>query len=92
MANSHFRRNTIARIKINGVCLFDEFELREGISSAFQSWLSDDMAWRGKIDGLPFASLRRLELPFREEEVFTALNEIKGHKAPGSAGFILAFW
>ena len=44
MANSHFRRNTIARIKINGVWIPDEFELREGISSTFQSWLSNNMA------------------------------------------------
>ena len=35
MLNSHFRRNTIVRIKINGVWISNEFELREGISSAF---------------------------------------------------------
>ena len=55
------------------------------------------MAWRAEIDGLPFASLspeeaRRLELPFREEEVFTALNEMDGDKAAGPNGFTLAFW
>ena len=74
MANSHFRRNTIACIKINGVWISDEFELREEICSAFQSWLFDDMAWRAEIDELPFSSLSpeessRLELSFREEEV-----------------------
>ena len=55
------------------------------------------MAWRAEIDGLPFAILNpeeasRLELPFREEEVFTALNEVDGDKTPGLDGFTLAFW
>ena len=97
MANSHFRKNSIARIKINGDWNSDELELRKGIFDAFQAWLSDDMAWRAEIDGLPFSTLSpegasRLELPFREEEVFTALNEMDGDKAPGPAGFSIAFW
>ena len=55
------------------------------------------MAWRAEIDGLPFASLSlkeasRLEPPFREEEVFTALNEMDGDKALGLDGFTLALW
>ena len=97
MANSHFRKNTIARIKIYGVWISDELELREGISNAFQSWLLDDMAWRAEIDGLPFATLsleeaNSLELPFREDGVFIALNEMDGDITPGSDGFFLAFW
>ena len=97
MTNSHFRRNTIARIKINGVWIFYELELREGISSAIQSWLFDDKAGKAEIDGLPFSTLSpkeasSLELPFREEEVFTALNERDGDKASSSDGFSLAFW
>ena len=72
MANSHFRKNTIARIKINGDWISDELKLRKGILDAFQAWLSDDMAWRAEIDGLPFSTLSpketsSLELPFREE-------------------------
>ena len=35
MANSHFRKNTIARIKINGDWISDELELRKGISDTF---------------------------------------------------------
>ena len=35
MANAHFRKNTLARIKINGAWLSEERELREGISHAF---------------------------------------------------------
>ena len=78
MANSNFRKNTIARIKINGVWIFDELKLRKGIADAWQAWLSDDMAWRAEIEGLPFATLSpeeasSLELPFKEEKVFTAI-------------------
>ena len=35
---------------------------------------------------------RNLELPFREEEVFTTLNDMEGDKGPGPDGFTLAFW
>ena len=97
MANSHFRKNTIARIKINGDWIFDELELRKGIVDACQAWLSDDLVWRAEIDRLPFATLSpeeagSLEVPFREEEIFTAINEMDGDKAPGPNGFSMAFW
>ena len=70
MENSHLRKNTIARIKINDDWIYDELEPRKGISN---------MAWRVEIDGLPFSTLSSeeassLELPLREEEVFIALN------------------
>ena len=35
MANSHFRKNSLASIKINGVWLTEDQEMREGISNAF---------------------------------------------------------
>ena len=49
------------------------------------------------MDGLPFSTLSpkkasSLELPFREEEVFIALNEVDGDKAPSPDGFSIAFW
>ena len=34
MANSHFRKNTVARTKINGVWISDELKLRKGITDA----------------------------------------------------------
>ena len=88
MANSHLKKNTIARIKINGDWITDELELRKGIADACQAWLSDDLAWRVEIGGLPFATLSPevvgiLEMPFREEEIFTAINEMDGDKALG---------
>ena len=97
MANAHFRKNTLARIKINGVWLSEERELREGISHAFQTLLTDNLSWRAELDGLSFSTLnlndaRNLELPFREEEVFTALNNMLGDKPPGLDDFTLASW
>ena len=82
MANAHFRKNMLARIKINGVRFSEESELREGISHAFETLLTDNMSWRAELDGLSFSTLnpndaRNLELPFREEEVFIALNEME---------------
>ena len=70
--------------------------MREGISNAFQSLLSNNMDWRAEIEGLSFTSLNSeevgsLEVPFREEEVFIALNEMDGDKASGPDGFTLAF-
>ena len=53
MANSHFKKNTVARIKINGDWISDELELRERIVDACQVGLFDDLAWRAEIDRLP---------------------------------------
>ena len=55
------------------------------------------MTWRAEIDGLPFVTLSpeeagNLEMPFREEEIFMAINEMDGDKAPGPDGFSMAFW
>ena len=91
MANSHFRKIAIIRIKVNGVWLPEEQEIREGVAGAFQCLFSDNIA------SLPFVSLTleeagSLEVSFKEEEIFTALNELNGEKAPSPDGVSLAFW
>ena len=63
----------------------------------FSRFLSDNLEWRADIDNLSFATLnseqaRRLEVPFREEEVLKALNDMNGDKAPCPDGFTIAFW
>ena len=51
------------------------------------------MAWRVELDGLSFASLSLEEASrLEQEEVFIALNEMDGDKAPRPNGFTLAFW
>lgn len=54
------------------------------------------MDWRAEADTLPFVPFLeeeagRLEDPFKEEEVFIALNQLNGDKAPRSMGFLLPF-
>ena len=37
MANTHKRRNTLAKGRINGVCLTEETEIKVGIAKVFQT-------------------------------------------------------
>ena len=57
MANSHFRKNAIIIIKVNGVWLIEDKEIREGVAGAFQSLFFDNMVGRAGITSLPFVSL-----------------------------------
>ncbi|RVX04920.1 hypothetical protein CK203_019295 [Vitis vinifera] len=52
MANAHWRNNSLDRIKINGVELAEEQEVREGIVNAFQHQLLEEPGWRAGIEGL----------------------------------------
>ena len=97
MANTHRRRQTMERIKINGVWLSEEQEVRSGIVDAFQRLLTEDSEWKADIGGLDLNQISQqeadiLELPFTEEEVHSALMDMNGDKAPGPDGFTGAFW
>nr|CAN61071.1 hypothetical protein VITISV_006592 [Vitis vinifera] len=83
MANAHWRNNSLDRIKINGVELAEEQEVREGIVNAFQQQLLEELGWRAGIEGLHVQRLNHseaeaLEMPFTEEEIFLALMEMNG--------------
>ena len=85
------------RIKINGVWMTEEHEMREGIVNAFQHLLSEERGWRADIKGLHLNRLNChetevLELPFTEDEIHSALMEMNGDKALGPDGFTVAFW
>ena len=63
----------------------------------FKFLLSTARVWRSSISSLSFARLEaveraRLEEPFSELEVFEALKDFSGDKAPGPNGFSIAFW
>ncbi|KAJ9691474.1 hypothetical protein PVL29_013603 [Vitis rotundifolia] len=97
MAGAHWRNNFLDRIKINGVELVEEQEVREGIVKAFQHQLREEPGWRADLEGLHLKSLdlsevEALEAPFSEEEIFSALMDMNGDKAPGPDGFTVAFW
>ena len=85
------------RIKISGVWLSKEQEVRSGIVDAFQRLLTEDSEWKADIGGLNLNQISQqeadiLELPFMEEEVHSALMDMNGDKAPGPDGFTGAFW
>ena len=46
MATAHRKVNSLDRIKINGVWLSEEQEVREGIANAFQQLLSESSDWK----------------------------------------------
>ena len=71
--------------------------MREGIVNAFQHLLSEELGWRVDIEGMHLDRLNSrevevLELPFTEEEIYSALMEMNGDKTPSLDGFIVAFW
>ncbi|RVW22709.1 hypothetical protein CK203_103837 [Vitis vinifera] len=73
MANAHRMRHTMERIKISGVWLSEEQEVRTGIVDAFQRLLTEDSEWKADIGGLNLNQISQqeadtLELPFMEEE------------------------
>ncbi|RVW39602.1 hypothetical protein CK203_090616 [Vitis vinifera] len=97
MANAHRRRQSMDKIKINGVWLSEEQDVKNGIVDAFQRLLTEDSEWKADIGGLDLNQISQqeadtLELPFTEEEVHLALMGMNGDKAPGPDGFTGAFW
>ena len=52
MANAHRSNNSLDRIKINGVWLSEEQEVREGVANAYQQMLSEDLGWKADIGRL----------------------------------------
>ncbi|RVW54571.1 putative ribonuclease H protein [Vitis vinifera] len=78
MASAHWRNNFLDRIKINGVELVEEQEVRRGIVKAFQHQLREEPGWRADLEGLHLKSLD--------------LSEAEALEAPGPDGFTVAFW
>ena len=97
MTNAHRSNNSLDRIKIDGVWLLEEQEVREGVANAYQQMLSEDSRWKADIGRLQLDQISQqeaenLEIPFSENEIQSALMEMNGDKAPGPNGFTMAFW
>ncbi|RVX19039.1 Transposon TX1 uncharacterized 149 kDa protein [Vitis vinifera] len=97
MANSHRRRNCLSKIKVDGVWLTEEQEIKRGVVRAFKDQLTDPGGWHPSMEGLDFNRIgdedaARLEEIFSEEEVLKALSDLNGDKAPGPDGFPIRFW
>ena len=70
--------------------------MRKDIVDAFKVLLSNPSEWRASLEGQNFFRVNevetsRLELPFSEEDVYAALNDMNGDNAPRSDGFTIAF-
>ncbi|RVX02717.1 LINE-1 reverse transcriptase-like [Vitis vinifera] len=97
MANANRRNNYLDRIKIDGVSLSEEQEVRKGVANAYQQMLSKESGWQADIGRLRLEQISQqdaenLESPFSEAEVHSALMEMNGDKTPGPDGFTVAFW
>ncbi|RVW83895.1 hypothetical protein CK203_042030 [Vitis vinifera] len=71
-----------------------ERDIKDGVVQAFHSLLSETDEWRPRCNGLQVGVLEGeatalLEAPFSEEEVFGALSDLNGDKAPGPDGFTM---
>ncbi|RVX22106.1 putative sugar phosphate/phosphate translocator [Vitis vinifera] len=97
MATAHRRINHMDIIKINGVWLTKEKDVREGVVNVFQHLLTENSDWKADIEMLQLEQINQqeaenLEHPFSEDEIHSALMEMNGDKAPGLDGFTMAFW
>ena len=97
MANSNSRRNCLKKIKVRGIWLSDNQDIQRGVVRAYQDLLSELGGWHPSISSLEFDRIgreeaARLEEMFSLEDVYLALSELNGDKAPGPDGFPIAFW
>ena len=85
------------KIKVNGNWLSKDQEIQRGVVRAYQDLLSDPGGWHPSMSSMEFDRIgseeaARLEEMFSMEEVYLALSELNGDKAPGPDGFPIAFW
>ena len=97
MVNDHRRGNNVDIIRINGVWILEENEIKERIVNVFMSLLSNSGDWCPPLSGLQCETLENmdayaLEVSFMEEKVFGVLLGCSEDKALGPDGFSMAFW
>jgi hypothetical protein len=97
VANSHHRHNSIRHLSINGELSSDMADIKAQIIEFYKSLYTEDVGRRTLLDDLQFSSISSdeivwLERPFEEEEVFHALSNMNGDKAPGPDSFPMSFF
>lgn len=85
----------MVKSRINGTWVAEEREIKEGVVHFFHSLLSESKEWRPNCSELSVGVLggedaAMLEVLFSEEEVFGALSNLSGDKAPIPNGFSMA--
>ena len=81
----------MAKIKMNGMWIIEDIEIKEEVRRAFQLMLSIIGNWRPSLSGLSFKRLNDLELsglerPFTEEEMYGVLSSFSGIKLQAQKG------
>ena len=61
MKNAHRSNNSLDIIKIDGVWLLEEQEVREGVANAYQQMLSEDSGWKADIGRLQLDQISQQE-------------------------------
>jgi hypothetical protein len=97
IANSHRRHNSIRQLTINGELSSDLGAIKAQIIEFYKTLYTEDVGRRPLLDGLHFSSISSdeacwLEKPFEEEEIFQAVSNMNGDKAPGPDGFPMSFF
>ena len=87
MANSYRKFNYMLSIMVEGSCYDSVDDMKHAVQSFYSSLLYEPDPWRPKVDGLVLPSLTvsqrmDLEILFFEEEVYNALGQCYGDKAP----------
>lgn len=78
MVNAHQRRNYMVSVRVNGIWVSKDANIKEGVANAFHGFVTEVRDWRPSISGISFTSFenadsRTLENPFSEEELFLVM-------------------
>ena len=97
LANSHCRNNTIGRLVVDGEEINNQDTIKEKIVEFYKALYSESSICRPLLDGMEFSILEeemscKLERCFSEDEVFEAVSNMNGDKAPGLDGFTMSFF
>ena len=90
------KTNYMCKICCGGRIFESPNEVKEKVVQFFEDFYKSDAGARPKLDDLSFPSISSdkqtwLEREFEEEEVYRALDECDGDKAPGPDGFNFSF-
>ncbi|XP_028094444.1 uncharacterized protein LOC114294507 [Camellia sinensis] len=96
VASSRQRKNSLGSVIVNGSNIEDTEQIRMEVKMHFQNFFSERWPLRPKFLGsfehkLSIDDAKWLELPFLEVEIWDAVRECEGNKAPGPDGFNMKF-
>lgn len=96
LANSCSKFNYMFSIMVEGSSFNSLENMKPAIQGYYSSFFYDVEPWRPKVDGLALPTITDLhradiEMHFSKDEVFKALHQCCGDKAPSLKGMTMAF-